>query len=64
MAVILIYVAIVLIGDAAAVLIAEAVEQFSKGASLMVFFGLFALVFWIGWILSVRIAERFLKLKA
>ena len=64
MAVILIYVAIVLIGDAAAVLVAEAVEHFSKGASLMVFFGLFALVFWTGWILSVQIAERFLKLKA
>jgi hypothetical protein len=58
MAVILIYVFIVIVGDAAAVLIAEAVEQFSKSASLMVFFALFALVFWVGWILAVSIAER------
>lgn len=61
MAVILIYVFIVIVGDAAAVLIAEAVEQFSKSASLMVFFALFALVFWVGWILAVSIAERMSK---
>ena len=40
MAVILVYVVIVLIGDAAAVMVAEEVEHFSQSASLM-FFGLF-----------------------
>lgn len=60
MAVILVYVVIVLIGDAAAVAIAGEVERISQGASLMVFFVLFALIFWVGWILAVRITERFL----
>ena len=61
MAVIFIYVAIVLIGDAFAVVIAGAIERFSQSASLMVFFILFALVFWLGWLLAVRIAERFVE---
>lgn len=61
MTVILIYIALVVVGDAAAIAIAEAVEHFSESASLLVFFVLFALVFWIGWILAVRIAERLEK---
>jgi hypothetical protein len=61
MAVILIYVAIVLVGDAGAVLVAEAVEHFSESDSLMVFFALFALTFWFGWLLSVYIVERIAK---
>ena len=61
MAVILIYVLIVLVGDAAAVAIAEVVEHFSQSASLMVFFALFALVFWLGWLLAVNLAERMAK---
>jgi hypothetical protein len=60
MAVILVYVAIVIAGDAVAVLIAGEVERISQAASLMVFFVLFALIFWVGWILAVRITERFL----
>jgi hypothetical protein len=60
MAVILVYVVIVLIGNAAAVVIAGEVERFSQSASLMVFFVLFALIFWVGWILAVRITERYL----
>ena len=60
MAVILVYVVIVLLGDAVAVIIAGRVEQISQSASLMVFFTLFALIFWVGWILAVRITERFL----
>ena len=60
MAVILVYVVIVLVGDAAAVVIAGQVEQISQSASLMVFFVLFALIFWLGWILAVRITERFI----
>ena len=61
MAVIFVYVVIVLIGDAAAVVIAGAVEKYSQSASLMVFFALFALVFWVGWIIAVRITERFIE---
>lgn len=60
MAVILVYVVIVLIGDAAAVVIAGKMEEFSQSVSLITFFILFALIFWVGWILAVKITERFL----
>ena len=60
MAVILVFIVLVLIGDAAAVLISAAAERFSQSVSLMVFFALFTLVFWISWQLAVRITERFL----
>ena len=59
MSVILIYVVFVVIGDAVAVGISSVVERFSESASLLVFFALFVLVFWISWILAVRVAERF-----
>jgi hypothetical protein len=60
MAVILVYVVIVLIGDAIAVVIAGKVEAISQSASLITFFVLFALIFWVGWILAVKFTERFL----
>jgi hypothetical protein len=60
MAVILVYVVLVLIGDAAAVVIAGKMEDISQTASLITFFILFALIFWVGWILAVKITERFL----
>ncbi len=60
MSVILVYIVLVLVGDVAAIFISAAVEHFSKSASLMVFFVLFAGVFWLGWIVAVRITERFL----
>ena len=60
MAVILVYVVIVIIGDAAAVVIAGKMEDISQSASLITFFILFALIFWAGWILAVKITERFL----
>ena len=60
MSVIFVYVGLVVIGDVAAVFISAAVEHFSKSASLMVFFALFAGVFWLSWLLAVRITERFL----
>jgi hypothetical protein len=60
MSVILVYVAFVLVGDTAAVLVSSVVEKFSQPASLMVFFALFALVFWISWILAVRVTERYI----
>jgi hypothetical protein len=60
MAVILVYIALVIVGDAAAVAIATFVERFSEPVSLMVFFALFIFVFWIGWIMAVRVTERYL----
>jgi hypothetical protein len=60
MSVILDFVALVLAGDAVVVMISAAVEHFSKAASLFVFFGLFAVTFWIAWIFAVRITERFI----
>ena len=60
MSVILIYVAIVLAGDTVAVLISAMVEHWSQAASLFTFFVLFALVFWAGWLLAVRITERYI----
>ena len=59
MSVILVFVAFVLIGDAAAVGVSSVVERFSEPASLMVFFALFVLVFWVSWMLAVRVAERY-----
>ena len=59
MSVILIFAAFVIVGDAAAIGIASVVERFSEPASLLVFFALFILVFWVGWMLAVRVAERF-----
>jgi hypothetical protein len=60
MSVILIYVLFVVIGDTAAVTIATMVERYSESISLMVFFALFILVFWLAWVLAVRVAERYL----
>ena len=59
MSVILIFVVFVLVGDAAAVGVSSVVERFSEPASLMVFFALFILVFWVSWMLAVRVAERY-----
>jgi hypothetical protein len=60
MSVILIYVVLVVAGDAIAVAISTVVEHFSKSASLLVFFALFIAVFWVSWVLAVRITERYL----
>lgn len=58
MSVILIFVAFVVVGDAAAVLISYLVEQVSNSASLVVFFALYALVFYVAWKLAVWVTER------
>ena len=60
MSVILVYVAIVIVGDAIAVAISSLVERYSEPASLLVFFALFILVFWAGWIAAVRVTERYI----
>ena len=48
MSVILIFIVFVIIGDTAAVGISYLFERVSNFTSLMVFFALFALVFWVG----------------
>ena len=60
MSVILVFVAFVLVGDAAAVGISSVVERFSESASLIVFFALFVGVFVVAWKLAVYVAERYL----
>jgi hypothetical protein len=59
MSVILIFVVFVLIGDAGAVFISYLFERVSNFTSLMVFFALFALVFYVAWQLAVKVTERF-----
>ena len=58
MGVIVIFAVFVVLGDAIAIGISSIVERFSESASLIVFLGLFILVFWIAWICAVRVAER------
>jgi len=60
MSVILIFVAFVLVGDTAAVFISYLFERVSNFTSLLVFFGLFALVFYVAWKLAVLVTERYL----
>ena len=60
MSVILVFVAFVLVGDAAAVGLSSVVERFSEPASLIVFFALFVGVFVVAWKLAVYVAERYL----
>jgi hypothetical protein len=60
MTVLLIFLALVFVGDAAAVGIASFVEHFSKSASLFVFLALFIAVFWMAWLGAVAITERYL----
>ena len=60
MTVIAIFVAFVLIGDTAAVGISYLFERVSTFTSLMVFFALFAVVFYVAWQLAVRVTERFI----
>jgi hypothetical protein len=48
------YIAFVLIGDVGAYLVGKAVEQYSATASLPVFLACFFIVFWVAWIIAVR----------
>jgi hypothetical protein len=52
------FLGLVIVGQAANVLIAMGVEQFSEPASLALFFVMFAAVFYVAWQLAVRITER------
>ena len=60
MSVILIFVLFVVIGDTAAVFISYLFERVSNFTSLMVFFALFTLVFYVAWQLAVRVTERYI----
>ena len=60
MSVILVFVAFVILGDGLAVGIATIIERFSQSASLLVFFALFISVFWVAWMMAVRVTERYL----
>ena len=60
MTVIVVFIAFVLIGDAAAVSISYLCERISNSASLVVFFALFGLVFYLSWKLAVFVTERYL----
>jgi hypothetical protein len=60
MSVILVFIAFVVLGDSLAVGIATIVERFSHFASLLVFFALFIGVFWLAWVMAVRVTERYL----
>jgi hypothetical protein len=58
MSVIVFFVAFVIVGDGIAIGIASIVERFSQPASLLVFLGLFVVVFWLSWMAAVRVVER------
>ena len=60
MSVILIFVAFVLVGDSVAVGISSVVERISEPVSLMVFFALFVVVFWLAWRAAVYVTERYI----
>ena len=60
MTVIVVFLAFVIVGDAAAVSISYLCERISNSASLMVFFALFGLVFYVAWKLAVIVTERYL----
>ncbi len=50
-----VYIVFVVIGEFGAYLIGRSVEHWSETASLPVFLACFFLVFWIAWILAVRL---------
>jgi hypothetical protein len=58
MAIVLVFAAFVFIGDAIAVGISSIVERYSQFGSLIMFLGLFMLVFYIAWKLALMVTER------
>jgi len=60
MSVIAIFIAFVLVGDTAAVFISYLFERVSNFTSLLVFLGLFILVFGVAWKLAVIVTERYI----
>jgi hypothetical protein len=60
MSVIAIFIAFVIVGDTAAIFISYLFERVSNFTSLIVFLGLFILVFGVAWKLAVIVTERFI----
>ena len=60
MAVILVFIAFVIVGDTVAVSIASLAERISEPVSLMVFFAGFIFVFGLAWKLAVAVTEKYL----
>jgi hypothetical protein len=52
-----VYILLVVIGEFGAYLLGRTVEHWSQAASLPVFLGCFFLVFWIAWVIAVRLTE-------
>jgi hypothetical protein len=52
-----VYVVFVLIGEFGSYLIGRTVEQMSTTAGLPAFLTCFFLVFWLAWVLAVRVTE-------
>ena len=57
MSLIVIYVIGIFVGDAVAVGVAEVVERFSEKGSMIVFLSLYFFVFWVAWVVAVRLTE-------
>lgn len=57
MMLIVVYVAFVLIGELGAYVVGRIVEHWSTTAGLPVFLGCFFFVFWLAWVLAVRVTE-------
>jgi hypothetical protein len=58
MRLIAVYIVFVLIGDTGSYLIGRTMEQFlSQSLSLTVFLSCFFIVFWLAWVLAVRMTE-------
>jgi hypothetical protein len=60
MSVIAVFIVFVLVGDTAAVYISYLFERVSNFTSLLVFLGLFILVFGVAWKLAVAVTERYI----
>ena len=60
MSVIAIFIAFVIVGDTAAIFISYLFERVSNFTSLLVFLGLFILVFGVAWKLAVIVTERYI----
>ncbi len=58
MRLIAVYIVFVLIGDTGSYLIGRTMEQFlSQSLSLTVFLSCFFVVFWLAWVLAVRVTK-------
>jgi len=52
------YVAFVIVGDAISYVVGRSAEQFtSQSLSLTIFLACFFLVFWLAWVLAVKVTE-------